>query len=178
MFTFEGEITGFSSGFFPTGSGPLPGPSFSAGEHFTGSGSFDSQIIFGLPSFTDLEIIVDGFHFGVTSDFTPSINSAGFTIYFAAPDPGFSPFDADFPGTTMDYVGSLSASFGTGTGAFNFGGLSGNGAPQIGDFELSGKITSLESVPDEGGTALLVCFSAAVTVAAQRLWFRRTTDHS
>ena len=67
MFTFEGEITGFSSGFFPTGSGPLPGPSFSAGEHFTGSVSFDSQIIFGLPSFTDLEIIVDGFHFGVTA---------------------------------------------------------------------------------------------------------------
>jgi hypothetical protein len=74
LFTFQGTLTGFTSGVFDAGAtGPLPGPTFSPGDPFTGSAFFQGD---GNPY--GFDVFVEGFDFLGEGNVSP--NPTGLTI--------------------------------------------------------------------------------------------------
>jgi hypothetical protein len=162
--TFQGQITSFTSSF--------PGPSILVGDHFTGSASFAAPSIPSPPfDFSSLSISL-GFGAADTTTASGFINSTAFSLGIVTPI-GYSPIQ----GLGFVYSASLSGSFVTGNGSFYFSGIGFDVGNNLAGFSLSGditKITSSDPVPDMGGTAQLLCLSASVMFAAQRLRLRQT----
>ena len=162
LFTFQGTLTGFTSGVFKAGAtGPMPGPTFSPGDPFTGS-AFSEDNCCNPYGF---DVFVEGSDF--LGEGPGSLNPTGLTISAAAGS-GQNPFGL------LDTFGDLSLTFASGNGSFVLNGLSGNGGfggdPEaIGFFVISGDITSFQNLPEGGTTVALLCLSVGMLLAAERL---------
>ena len=162
-FTFEGQITSFNSSLdTPGGQVPLPGPTFSPGEIFTGSAWFNDWV----GGFTGFSIA----GFQVSDDNNSSGFVSGVLNIRLALASGFTPFLPDpslnFNPGFMDLFAELSGDLETGTGTFQIAGHEGfSPYPQ---FLLGGNITDFVEIPEPGTCTLGLLAAGAACFSLRR----------